>query len=180
MKLWWSNPPQVPHPIHTNKWCTHHTAMTSLLYIICNTIQYTPGFLNLSLEGQSAAEFSSKPWSNSPTCDFLMILKTLISMLRCVWLGLELKLCRNGTDLRMPDIHNMLFILCYTMTTATEWIVLVSCSAVWKALQWNQKWFLQSHIHLNVLLGFNIIRFSLSSLPRWLFKCESNINVIFI
>ncbi len=31
-----------------------------------------------------------QPWSNSPTCDFLMILKTLISMLRCAWLGLEL------------------------------------------------------------------------------------------
>ncbi len=29
-------------------------------------------------------------WSNSPNCDFLMILKTLISMLRCVWLKLEL------------------------------------------------------------------------------------------
>ncbi len=29
-------------------------------------------------------------WSNLPTCDFLMILKTLISMLRCVWLGFEL------------------------------------------------------------------------------------------
>ncbi len=48
---------------------------------------------NSSVEVQSAAEFSwveFQSWSNSLTCDFLMILKTLINMLRCVWLGLEL------------------------------------------------------------------------------------------
>ncbi len=39
------------------------------------------GSSNLSLEDQSAAEFSSNPDQT------LMILKTLISMLRCVWLG---------------------------------------------------------------------------------------------
>ncbi len=44
---------------------------------------------NLSLEGQSAAEFSSKfnPDQTRLPVIFLMILKTLISMLSCVWLG---------------------------------------------------------------------------------------------
>ncbi len=47
------------------------------------------GSSNLSLEGQSAAEFSSKfnPDQTHLPVIFLMILKTLISMLRCVWLG---------------------------------------------------------------------------------------------
>ncbi len=56
------------------------------------------GSSNLSLEGQSPA-VQLQPWSYSPACDFLMILKTLISMLRCVWLGLEL-----NSDLRMPAL----------------------------------------------------------------------------
>ncbi len=43
------------------------------------------GSSNLALEGQYAAEFSS----NSPICDFLMILKTLTGVPRCVWLVLE-------------------------------------------------------------------------------------------
>ncbi len=51
-------------------------------------LQYKQGSSNLTLEVQSAAEFRSNP--DQTTCDFLMIVKTLISMLRCVWLGLEL------------------------------------------------------------------------------------------
>ncbi len=47
------------------------------------------GSSNLSLEDQSAAEFNSNP-DQTHCCDVLMILKTLISMHRCVWLGLEL------------------------------------------------------------------------------------------
>ncbi len=39
---------------------------------------------NLSLEGQSAAEFSSNPDQTHQPVIFLMILKTMISMLRCV------------------------------------------------------------------------------------------------
>ncbi len=38
----------------------------------------------LSLEAQSAAEFSSNPDESHLPVIFLMILKTLISMLRCV------------------------------------------------------------------------------------------------
>ncbi len=48
------------------------------------------GSSNRSLEAQSAAEFSSNPDQTHLPVIFLMILKTLISMLRCVWLGLEL------------------------------------------------------------------------------------------
>ncbi len=48
------------------------------------------GSSNLSLEGQSAAEFNASPDQTHLPVIFLMILKTLISMLRCVWLGLEL------------------------------------------------------------------------------------------
>ncbi len=46
-------------------------------------------YSNLALEIHFS-RVQLQPWSNSPTCDFLMILKTLISMLRCVWSGLEL------------------------------------------------------------------------------------------
>ncbi len=49
------------------------------------------GSSNLSLEGQSTAACISKPDQTQTICDFLMILKSLISMLRCVCLGLELK-----------------------------------------------------------------------------------------
>ncbi len=48
------------------------------------------GSSNRSLEAQSAAKFSSNPDQTHLPVIFLMILKTLISMLRCVWLGLEL------------------------------------------------------------------------------------------
>ncbi len=47
------------------------------------------------------AELSS--WSNSPTCDFLTMLKTLISMLRCVWDTLRLEyVCIKVTA---PHLH---------------------------------------------------------------------------
>ncbi len=49
-------------------------------------ISLLQGSSNLSLEGQSAAEFSSNP----DQTHLPVILKTLISMLRCVWLGLEM------------------------------------------------------------------------------------------
>ncbi len=42
------------------------------------------GSSNRSLEAQSAAEFSSNPDQTHLPVIFLMILKTLISMLRCV------------------------------------------------------------------------------------------------
>ncbi len=58
------------------------------------------GSSNLSLEGQSAAQFSSNPdQSHLPVIQ--MILKTLISMLRSVWLGLEI-----NSDLRMADVEH--------------------------------------------------------------------------
>ncbi len=46
--------------------------------------------LNSGSRDPLSCRVSLQPWSNSPTFDFLMILKTFISMLRCVWLGLEL------------------------------------------------------------------------------------------
>ncbi len=52
--------------------------------------QFSPGFLKSFPGGPICCRVYLQPWSNSPPCDFLMILKTLISMLRCVWLGLEL------------------------------------------------------------------------------------------
>ncbi len=39
---------------------------------------------NLVLEGRCHAEFSYKPLSSSPTCDFLVIPKTFVSLHRCV------------------------------------------------------------------------------------------------
>ncbi len=42
------------------------------------------------LEGHSSAEFSSDQLQITPAWKFLVILKTLISWIRCVWLGLEL------------------------------------------------------------------------------------------
>ncbi len=48
------------------------------------------GSSNLSLEVKSAAVFNATPDQTHLSVSFLMILKTLISMLRCVWLGLEL------------------------------------------------------------------------------------------
>ncbi len=41
------------------------------------------------LEGHSSAEFSSNQPQITPAWKFLVILKTLISWIRCVWLGLE-------------------------------------------------------------------------------------------
>ncbi len=48
------------------------------------------GSSNLSLEDQSAAEFSSNPDQTHLPCDFIMTLKALISKLRCILLGLVL------------------------------------------------------------------------------------------
>ncbi len=42
------------------------------------------------LEGHSSAEFSSSQLQITPAWKFLVILNTLISWIRCVWLGLEL------------------------------------------------------------------------------------------
>ncbi len=52
------------------------------LYLKNNAIDQ--GSSNLSQEGQSSAEFSSNPDQTHLPVIFLMILKTLISMLRCV------------------------------------------------------------------------------------------------
>ncbi len=49
-------------------------------------------YSNLARKIHYPEEFSYNPDQTPPACDFLIILKTLISMLRCVWLGLELKL----------------------------------------------------------------------------------------
>jgi len=62
-------------------------------------------FSNSVLEGRCPPEFSSNPDQNTLTCVFLVILKTLISLLRCVWSGLELNFagqrpCR--TDFEKP------------------------------------------------------------------------------
>ncbi len=57
---------------------------------------------NLSLEGQSAAEFSSKPDQTHLPVSFLMILNTLVSCSGCDWLGLELNYAGVGQNLRMP------------------------------------------------------------------------------
>ncbi len=99
------------------------------------------GSSNLSLEVQSAAEFSSNP----PTCDFLMILKTLISMLRCVWLELELNsagmvqiwgplLYISGFQ-TCPGSTPALLIL-YVSLTRHTWFR--SCSLYYRADEWNQ------------------------------------------
>ncbi len=42
------------------------------------------------LEGHSSAQFSSNQLQITPVWKFLVILKTLISWIRCVWLGLGL------------------------------------------------------------------------------------------
>ncbi len=64
---------------------------TSNKIIIILTLEwYSEGFLKSFPGGPICRRVYLQPWSNSPTCDFLIIFKSLISMLRCVWLGLEL------------------------------------------------------------------------------------------
>ncbi len=49
------------------------------------------------LERHSSAEFSSNQLQTTPAWKFLVMLNTLISWIRCVWLGLELK-CAELTN----------------------------------------------------------------------------------
>jgi len=42
-----------------------------------------------------------KKESNTPTCEFLLILKTLNSLLRCVWFKVGAKLCRDSGPPRL-------------------------------------------------------------------------------
>ncbi len=53
------------------------------------------------LEGHSSAQFSSNQLQITPAWKFLVILKTLISWVRCVWLGLKL----NCAELWPPGIE---------------------------------------------------------------------------
>jgi len=47
-------------------------------------------------EGNQGVEEIQKQGSHTPTCEFLLILKTLITLLRYVWLGLELHCAGTG------------------------------------------------------------------------------------
>ncbi len=85
------------------------------------------GSSNLSPEGQSAAEFSSSP--DQTHCDCLMILKTLINMLRCVWLGLELnsagvgQICPTCTAISLDSL-NLLTLLCMVLGERLKYFAL--------------------------------------------------------
>jgi len=49
------------------------------------------GSSTLIFEVNCPARFSFRTWSNSPACNFTLILNIFINMFRCVWLGLLLK-----------------------------------------------------------------------------------------
>ncbi len=56
------------------------------------------------LEGHSSAEFSSNQLQITPAWKFLMILKTLIIWIRCVWLGIQ-----GFMDSRFYSSHTKLY-----------------------------------------------------------------------
>ncbi len=64
--------------------------LTELLQSFPNPLHYVGQWSQTQfLEGHSSAEFSSNQLQFTPAWKFLVILKTLISWFRCVWLGLE-------------------------------------------------------------------------------------------
>ncbi len=68
------------------------TWMQNLSYLWstkCNSVNWRSRAVILK-SGEIHFPVEFQPWLNSPSCDVLMILKTLSSILRCVWLGLEL------------------------------------------------------------------------------------------
>ncbi len=82
-----------------------------------------------------------------------MILKTLISMLRCVWLGLELNSCRSGPYLRILTLweDSMLWNLglaihvdvTYLSIVLWKWYSLVAVASFGRIMHpaTNKKWF---------------------------------------
>ncbi len=60
-----------------------------ILFSIYINMYSRVGFLKSFPGGPICHRVWLQPLSNSPTRDFLTILKTLISMLMCIWLGLE-------------------------------------------------------------------------------------------
>ncbi len=72
------------------QWAEWRRSVLATALVIC-TVNIRPGFLRSFPGGPICCRVYLQPLSDSPTCDFLLILKTQISMLRCVWLGLGLK-----------------------------------------------------------------------------------------
>ncbi len=67
------------------------------------------------LEGHSSAQYSSNQLQLTPAWKFLVILKTLVCWIRCVWLGLELncaELCGPpGIEFETNDLYWLLYSL---------------------------------------------------------------------
>ncbi len=81
--------------IFVQKHCLHICQDRKLNIHIKSNIACTIDFLKhwsqtQFLEGHSSAEFSSNQLQITPAWKILVILKTLINWIRCVWLGLEL------------------------------------------------------------------------------------------
>ncbi len=65
-------------------------------------IRFMTGVLNPGPRGLLSCRVSFKAWSNSPTCNFLVILKTLFSLFKVCLIRFGAKLCRNVG----PEIWN--------------------------------------------------------------------------
>ncbi len=70
----------------------------------CSVLGLTQRSPTLFLEIYLPPEFSS--WSNTPVCNYQVLLQILVSWFRCVWSGLELN--SPGTGLSSPALTHMI------------------------------------------------------------------------
>ncbi len=113
----------VTNIINWNHLITNILKQNHLIINILNQNHLITNILNLDqwsqtqfLEGHSSAEFSSNQLQIIPTWKFLVILKTFISWIICVWLGLELNCAEfefetNDLDCLITRIHFYVYIL---------------------------------------------------------------------